>query len=542
MMASAASENSEKDGKSESTGGCSKPGSMCIYKLFYFFYIGAQAAKLIMLPLYLKQLRLPAKYAGLIAGVAPFGSGAGAPLLGYFADSTNTRKAMFLFSLTMLTITPLVCLLPQPKYICDTRFTENSTAVAQGHLPSEFKESSVIPNGSRTFQNSQATLLKDNKINHSIAHSRKDAIETRLRVKNIFNFHGNKTAVKTQNGVNQRASQFNGINPTRETERQEVDDLFIMLLILLLLGEVLSAPAQNLADATTVCALGENHEDYGKVRMFGSVGTVAATLPIVFMARYNQFTVCGKPKDDFEITLYVIAGFSAIALFVGVWFPVDQTNKFMDQTNKSIDQTNTSMDQTNTFMDQTNKFMDQTDKSMDQTDKSMDQTNTFMDQTNKFMDQTNRFIEIKESEEEEAFSLKEVICSFRSVTFLITVFYLGVCMGVFYTFMFWYLDDIAPDQVPYVVATAICLRNIGLMSAFRLSGAALRKFGSVNVINCAMATMIPAFMVYGYLQNAWIAIIPEILQNVAYGFGWTGSVAFYSEKYPRNLAATTQGQ
>ena len=85
------------------------------FQAFYFFFLSAIMTRLVFLPIYLKQLGLNASYAGILLGVIPFARGAGAPIMGYAADETNSRKLVFLISLASHTLAPILLLIPRPS-------------------------------------------------------------------------------------------------------------------------------------------------------------------------------------------------------------------------------------------------------------------------------------------------------------------------------------------------------------------------------------------------------------------------------------------
>ena len=86
-----------------------------IFQAFYFFFLSGFVTRLIYFPIYLKQLGLSASYVGIISGVIPFARGAGAPIMGYVADETNSRKLVFLISLASQTLAPVLLLIPRPS-------------------------------------------------------------------------------------------------------------------------------------------------------------------------------------------------------------------------------------------------------------------------------------------------------------------------------------------------------------------------------------------------------------------------------------------
>ena len=86
-----------------------------IFQAFYFFFLSGFSTRLVYFPIYLKQLGLSASYVGIISGVIPFARGAGAPIMGYVADETNSRKLVFLISLASQTLAPVLLLIPRPS-------------------------------------------------------------------------------------------------------------------------------------------------------------------------------------------------------------------------------------------------------------------------------------------------------------------------------------------------------------------------------------------------------------------------------------------
>ena len=86
-----------------------------IFQAFYFFFTSAFVTKLVYVPIYLKQLGLSASYAGILSGVIPLARGTGAPIMGYVADETNSRKLVFLVSLASQTLAPVLLLIPRPS-------------------------------------------------------------------------------------------------------------------------------------------------------------------------------------------------------------------------------------------------------------------------------------------------------------------------------------------------------------------------------------------------------------------------------------------
>ena len=69
--------------------------------------------------------------------------------------------------------------------------------------------------------------------------------------------------------------ELNLIKPAYSTvyyKREDVKDAFFALLLIIVVGEFFSAPAITFADSVTLSYLGEDTDNYGRQRMFGSLG------------------------------------------------------------------------------------------------------------------------------------------------------------------------------------------------------------------------------------------------------------------------------
>lgn len=72
-------------------------------------------------------------------------------------------------------------------------------------------------------------------------------------------------------------------------QEDEVSKAFFILLLLVIVGEFFSAPAITFADSVTLSFLGEDTQNYGRQRMFGSLGKKnKKKLVIIFRKQYHQ--------------------------------------------------------------------------------------------------------------------------------------------------------------------------------------------------------------------------------------------------------------
>ena len=386
-----------------------------VFQGFYFFFLSAFATKLVYLPIYLKQLGLSASYVGILLGVIPFARGAGAPILGYAADETNSRKLVFLVSLASHTLAPVLLLMPRPSEpVC------------------------------------QSTV----------------AMET---PKHPYN----KTWME---------NSLNEISEQEDTgQSQELLQIFFILLVLFIVTEFIAAPTKNLADSALLENLDSTEAiNYGRFRMWGNFGQIILYLIVSPVAKSNTVRVRGVIQDDYGLTMFPFSTMLLVAFAMGLMMDFKQ-----------------------------------------------DELRTTDSYTNKR--------KIQES------SPKDVLLNLDNIAFIVIILYLGIVDGVFYNFMFWNLTDINPSQATWVVVVAGASRNIACAFAFGSSGIVIQKLGVLNTVNLSLAIYVAAFVIYGLLTNPWSAIIPEVMQFLAFGISMPACIVYFKERTPEKYSATIQG-
>lgn len=169
MMSPIENNTSNDEEESKEKTGCANQVSLFWYKAFYLFFIGAFWMKIVYLPLYFKQIGLPAHYAGVLAGISPFLRGAGSFSLGLLAEKPETRKVMLLMSLIAQILTPLLCLIPHPSNALHGNLTHTSTIVNHNKTAAFFpsQEDSPAEDYLETIQKCIKGNLLNNNNNNS---------------------------------------------------------------------------------------------------------------------------------------------------------------------------------------------------------------------------------------------------------------------------------------------------------------------------------------------------------------------------------------
>ncbi|XP_001639031.2 uncharacterized protein LOC5519111 [Nematostella vectensis] len=658
-----------------------------VLKLFYFFGLSSLSLKVVYMPLYFKQVGLPASYAGILAGIPPFIRGGGALFLGFLADKFNLRRNLFLVSLVANMVIPLLCLIPRVEYpACDLDFTEEpvtdplgmpyegssqtgvqklvtgqflsgrygNNSQALGRTPIDIivinttlpnakpsnqnkKENATVMLGASGLTNKgkdgykvtvtgsltlsgkltykqealekkrrldqqseesfeidkkvlngnllskntkkgesdkekkkainghvesreeekkedakvqsekeseiekknpnkkQVPMYINNKEKKEITHSgnsevkkynegvekekkelsptkKKSAVREWPEIKHQAEFHrritrsvvGNfltkrderlgifefyrrttgkpnkKTSTSTTKPNNGTATKTKATkNKTPQESHEAMMAIFTTLLLLLIIGEFLGGPMRSLSDLAVLETLGGDKSNYGEVALYMQVGKIFLAPLILVLIRNYPLHVCDVLKDNYEYSLYPLAAFIAISMIFGL------SIKFKQE-------------------DEDSKIRPEDAEGADKT-------------------------------------LYDVIFTFKTFTILVLSFFAGGLSAVHYTFIFWYLTDLSPEDSAMVIAVVIVLRDIVSSISYKLSGRTLGILGPVNTLHLALLLYIISFLSYAVMENPWFAIIPEIVQYIVFPLAYSSFVVYLGRNTPLHLNATVQG-
>lgn len=115
-------------------------------------------------------------------------------------------------------------------------------------------------------------------------------------------------------------------------DTKEVDFMFVLFMMIIIVGEFLESPTYALSDASLLKRLGEDREYYGRIRMWGSLGWAVAAAMVGLLINYSTFKLCQVVQNNYVIAFYVFVGFVAAAFANGLWFrfSYDEDKKFED--------------------------------------------------------------------------------------------------------------------------------------------------------------------------------------------------------------------
>lgn len=331
---------------------------LVVPKLSFFFFFMATGAFLPYLGVFYKQLWLTARQSGILLGVRPFVKMLCSPLWGMVTDVCNKPKLILLVSILGTTVAHFSQSIVSPFHLpCypdvnRTNFSQiRSNLFAQYSTDRSSRQSGFPATSTRLQENS---LVKGaDQTNYSSAENAGTTVggsmapEKFLR-NNDFNKQkelGKEVHPFDYGTVQEESMEDTG--PRHEDKPREITDanskiltknkkrknpnmkndfrvkdnqsIFATLLVIVFLGEFIAAPAPMLTDSGTLGILSGREHQYGRQRLFGSVGWGIGSL--MSGAVVTAFNSC--PYEDsinYVACFYVFAGAMILDFFVGLFF------------------------------------------------------------------------------------------------------------------------------------------------------------------------------------------------------------------------------
>ena len=145
-----------------------------------------------------------------------------------------------------------------------------------------------------------------------------------------------KKGAKTNTGINlaQSLDKTKHANETLKviktnlfkTNRNEMKRLFVILFVLIVVGEFLETPSAPLSDASLLEYLGEGRIHYGKQRLWGSLGHGIASFIVGILMERSRHLTCGEEFIDYTTSFSVFTAFMLVTLVISANFTFRYTD------------------------------------------------------------------------------------------------------------------------------------------------------------------------------------------------------------------------
>eukprot|EP00794_Sanderia_malayensis_P003688 gene3688-4205_t len=328
------------------------------YRVFFFLFFGGFGTTFPYLGIYFKQIGLSAASVGILAGVRPLIQFVSGPFWSLLADKYKARKLILLFSIFSWLVMTVVLAFPRPHdYVC-RRVNESNGSTGNGRIVDgrNAQKKDRIPTIAYNGHIGELLLpvcFPQCKMENDVygGHLKKRQLERRKNVLSYLNDKTNQLSINNQSytkhdleietvlgnnpGHNQHrnnhryfAGKKSNTTGSRDSQKfhyviennpQEMKNIFIVLLMLIIAGEFLEAPTFILTDTALLEYLGESRTNYGKTRLFGSVGYGVASFGIGAILDRTHFVYCGKKMVNYTFLFYVFAVFMVIGFFFALF-------------------------------------------------------------------------------------------------------------------------------------------------------------------------------------------------------------------------------
>lgn len=112
-----------------------------------------------------------------------------------------------------------------------------------------------------------------------------------------------------------------------QIDSNEVNSLFIIYLLVIIIGEFLESPAYGLSDASMLKKLGDDRDYYGRIRMWGSFGWCVASLMVGGIIYTTRFYLCSVLQNNYLVVFYLFIAMAAAAFVNALWFQFEYGDK-----------------------------------------------------------------------------------------------------------------------------------------------------------------------------------------------------------------------
>ncbi|NXE65831.1 MFSD6 protein, partial [Calcarius ornatus] len=508
---------------------------LLISKVFYFFFYSAYGSLYPLLPVYYKQLGMTPSQSGLLVGIRYFIEFCSAPFWGVVADRFKKGKIVLLFSLLCWVLFNLgigfvrpATLRCVPKGLPPAHPTNASsllTTILQNTSmssplttvsaasPKVRGRRDLVTSSSVTLEttgtpNPETTFLvptQSNGEDFTLENSTNLILQSPTTSPASL---GNTTLSTTPASISTKPMPSDQV--VLVYDQQEVEAIFLLILLVVIIGEFFSASSVTIVDTITLQYLGKHRDRYGLQRMWGSLGWGLAMLSVGIGIDYTHTEVaiegqgCKAPEyKNYRIVFIVFGVLMTMALIVATQFRFHYTH-FKQDENKRKEVEISQVDR------------NASNESSDNTPTSTSQSQSFS-----FWD------------------LIKLLCSIQYGSVLFVAWFMGFGYGFVFTFLYWHLEDLNGTTTLFGVCSV--LSHVSELTAYFFSHKLIELVGHIRVLYIGLACNTARYIYISYLENAWTVLPMEVLQGVTHAAIWAACISYLSAAVPPELRTSAQG-
>lgn len=465
-------------------------------KGFYFFFYAAFGSLFPLTGVYFKQMGMNSVQVGLLTGIRPFIEIFSAPFWGSMADRFNKGKILLMASMfSWIVFTCAMAYIRPPATACVT-FNETHHILFTPYSDESDNdfEMSITPQR-RDRRASEEENLQSHDLNAILPDQNEDLIEHRAkkRVKRgSTNSRTNanrhrpppahvigKSPIPIDYTLNfNKDIHASYVSPPFSTvvyKWEDVESVFLLLLLLVLIGEFFSAPAITLTDSVTLDYLGDRIDLYGRQRMFGSAGW-AISMFFVGMALDNSTEFTNHPCGPHESERNYKVCFSIFAVLMVIASAIAYQFRFPDQPGRSVEESSSGIDSV-----PMKPYQTPGPKPIFNTAPPINPPPGLQqDRKFEFIDKWKSAVFAQRTREmPEWVEVLKTFANLRYGAFLFVTWFMGAGIGMVFAFLFWHLQDLG--GTPTLFGLASVINHISEIFAFFYSLEYIKKYGHTKV-------------------------------------------------------------
>ncbi|XP_060636517.2 major facilitator superfamily domain-containing protein 6 isoform X2 [Anolis sagrei] len=504
---------------------------LLVSKVFYFFFYAAYGSLYPLLPVYYKQLGMTPSQSGLLVGIRYFIEFCSAPFWGVVADRFKKGKVVLLFSLLCWVLFNLGIGFVKPATLrCVPKFPVPVHPTNASHFPATTPQNvssltlatvGVTLSKSRGKRDlptynfaplSSAMPMVTESIFPAMTPSGNEVhpLDKGVVTENIVSLNslGNKTPPTVLPAVTTKAVVSDRVMLVYD--HQEVEAIFLLILLVVIIGEFFSASSVTIVDTVTLQYLGKHRDRYGLQRMWGSLGWGMAMLSVGIGIDSTHISVfvegqgCKAPEyKNYRIVFIVFGVLMTLSLLVATQFRFHY-NHYKQEGNESKEAEVVQVDR-NSSTDSSNET----------------RSNNSQLQSFHFWD------------------LIKLLCSIQYGSVLFVAWFMGFGYGFVFTFLYWHLQDLNGTTTLFGVCSV--LSHVSELTAYFFSHKLIELIGHIRVLYIGLACNTARYIYISYLENAWTVLPMEVLQGVTHAAIWAACISYLSAAVPPELRTSAQG-
>jgi MFS family permease len=127
----------------------------------------------------------------------------------------------------------------------------------------------------------------------------------------------------------------------------------------------------------------------------------------------------------------------------------------------------------------------------------------------------------------------------KCMAFLFVIWFMGIGVGIVFTFLFWHLQDLGGTPALYGFASVI--NHMSELIAYFFVHQLVAKFGHVKLFYAGLFGNFVRFVYVSLLTEPYWILPFEFIQGVTHALVWATATSFFAQSVPEDLRPTAQG-